>query len=390
MKIFISSCILFFSLTAIAQNTPCILDLGDGNCLVKVNEDYGMKKKNKFIIPAFFDTIIPMEYHHYMAYQNGRKGVFDKKGRMIVPVSYTDVIPLSLEKDLFEVIGTGMRSVITSPAVNKVKNYRKVNDLLLVSAFEVSIIEYLAIAEFAKTNEKYKDLPSTYFIPDTNAMSEKTRGPIRYFLNNDGKKYNESYSFDFASLSFRVAVPFSDNILLDKKAMQALDYPITGITYEQAITFCKIKSELFNQELNPFENENISFRFRLPRLFEWEEFATSGLPNEEMKKRAAMDSLNSKGCQLFHYQFSFTCESIQSFEKKLGPGLSLVQDYYPNSDGINQLFGNVAEMIEEKGYAKGGSYLHYAKDAEVKMQLTYKKPEPWLGFRPVLEYFVTQ
>ena len=44
MKIFISSCILFFSLTAIAQNTPCILDLGDGNCLVKVNEDYGMKK----------------------------------------------------------------------------------------------------------------------------------------------------------------------------------------------------------------------------------------------------------------------------------------------------------------------------------------------------------
>jgi hypothetical protein len=49
------------------------------------------------------------------------------------------------------------------------------------------------------------------------------------------------------------------------------------------------------------------------------------------------------------------------------------------------LIGNVAEMINIEGIAKGGSYVHSLADGYYTKQIKYYEPAYWLGFRCVCE-----
>jgi hypothetical protein len=42
-------------------------------------------------------------------------------------------------------------------------------------------------------------------------------------------------------------------------------------------------------------------------------------------------------------------------------------------------------MVAESGIAKGGSWIHEAKDCRIEARLEYDEPKAWLGFRYVLE-----
>ena len=62
------------------------------------------------------------------------------------------------------------------------------------------------------------------------------------------------------------------------------------------------------------------------------------------------------------------------------------ESFIPNGFKLYNTIGNVAEMVEEKGIAKGGSYLHSSKEAEIMQQLPYEGANHWLGFRCVASY----
>jgi hypothetical protein len=47
--------------------------------------------------------------------------------------------------------------------------------------------------------------------------------------------------------------------------------------------------------------------------------------------------------------------------------------------------GNVSEMVAEKGIAKGGGWIHGALNLIIDSVNTYDSPQPWLGFRYVME-----
>ena len=53
----------------------------------------------------------------------------------------------------------------------------------------------------------------------------------------------------------------------------------------------------------------------------------------------------------------------------------------PNALQVFEIFGNVAEMIDEKGIAKGGSWKHPKEECTVEKDFTYDIPNNWLGFR---------
>ena len=47
------------------------------------------------------------------------------------------------------------------------------------------------------------------------------------------------------------------------------------------------------------------------------------------------------------------------------------------------MLGNVAEMVQEKGICKGGSWRNILEECRVGKDMEYSKPAAWLGFRCV-------
>lgn len=50
------------------------------------------------------------------------------------------------------------------------------------------------------------------------------------------------------------------------------------------------------------------------------------------------------------------------------------------------MIGNVAEMVDKKGIAKGGTWADKIKDCGIKNNIPYVNANEWLGFRCVCEY----
>jgi formylglycine-generating enzyme required for sulfatase activity len=60
---------------------------------------------------------------------------------------------------------------------------------------------------------------------------------------------------------------------------------------------------------------------------------------------------------------------------------SPVNAYFPNLLGLHNTSGNVAEMVAEKGIAKGGSYNDLPYQVMIKSERKYSKPSADIGFR---------
>lgn len=58
-----------------------------------------------------------------------------------------------------------------------------------------------------------------------------------------------------------------------------------------------------------------------------------------------------------------------------------VKSYFPNYFELYNMCGNVAEMIEEKGLVKGGSYNDPAHNVRISSEVKYSKPQADIGFR---------
>lgn len=158
-----------------------------------------------------------------------------------------------------------------------------------------------------------------------------------------------------------------------------LDLPIVGITYEQAMDFVGFRQDLAN-------NCGLTLKTDKANLYSYECF----LPTPEQFDSVLTfgDSTNSKSCPIFNYKNCF-CKDCPSSKKLYnwpvtqhqGKAPMYIWGYYPDDNGLFNLRGNVAEMTSEKGIAKGGSFQHYASEAEHGKSQTYSKPEIWLGFR---------
>lgn len=173
-------------------------------------------------------------------------------------------------------------------------------------------------------------------------------------------------------------------------------YPVVGISYNQVVEFCKWRTKQANFGLYLKKNKikdwekhltdsfPILFYYRLPTVAEWELLATGEKPLDEYPYGFQSTSVE-RGNKLMH---AFNCQypadnngltAIKYNDWHTAPARS----YWINEHGLYNMIGNVAEMVQEEGIAKGGSFAHQLEDCKIKNNQTYSEPQRWLGFRCV-------
>lgn len=188
------------------------------------------------------------------------------------------------------------------------------------------------------------------------------------------------------------------------------DYPVIGISYNQAIDYAKWRSDrVFEQILlqqgkisyttqnaenyfsidkyynGQLENVKPDYtipypQYRLPTKEEWENAAKGlttdmyGLNNESK----AVKKAQKQGGNLFNLKY----ENAQNNANITAPTKSFLE----NDFGLYNMIGNVGEMVAEQGIAKGGSWTHNLTESQISNDLKYESPTRWLGFRNICEY----
>lgn len=180
-------------------------------------------------------------------------------------------------------------------------------------------------------------------------------------------------------------------------------YPCVNMSYEGAKLYC----EWFAKKINQEQNEYI-IEAKLPTATQWE-YATRGGkklaqyswggPYTENKHGQKLANFLSIGNGGIHYDDSLKQLIILNHSNGLYCNFSLagnynqekhfdvtapVKSFYVNQYGLYNTCGNVAEMIETKGIARGGSWHSPGFDVQVTSEMKYSDPNPYVGFRPIL------
>jgi formylglycine-generating enzyme required for sulfatase activity len=369
---------LIISTQAIAQD--CLKSVGGGACIVEEDGKYGVKKKDKYIIPAYFDELIDHSGKYFSVSQHNKWGMFDIKGHLVLTVAYDKIKVIDAVAGLIYAEGKDYHNLVITENIVRPKNANKISPFLCASNYETSVGEYLAFMFDLRKNPP-SDFSFDLSIPDTSKMAKSTRAIFAKFLVKN-EPCNERFEPFNNKPSTETLIPCA--ILKDKKLSKFLSMPITGVSFKQVQRYCLWLSDKMNAEFtNDLPYEMI---FRMPKPLEWEPLAVSGL-NEEMKMNNCIDSLNEKKCLLLNYKYNQS-ECSQTEEQVLLYGDNVVptNGYNADENGLFNLFGNVAEMTTEQGVCKGGSYKHFAKHCNATNQIHYLNPEPWLGFRWYIEY----
>lgn len=152
------------------------------------------------------------------------------------------------------------------------------------------------------------------------------------------------------------------------------DYPVVGISYEQAVAFCKWRTErvkMFLTRKKDFKNHH--FEYRLPTKKEWEQLAYSS------SNVLFNNGKNEKGV------FRLNCINPDTSIHFSGPPYpdvtAPINSYEKNFIGLYNMLGNVAEIVLDKGICKGGGWKNRIEECRVGKDQEFTKPNSWTGFR---------
>jgi formylglycine-generating enzyme required for sulfatase activity len=212
------------------------------------------------------------------------------------------------------------------------------------------------------------------------------------------------------------------------------NYPVIGVSYTQAVEFCKWRSDRVNQYLyvkkyiglKNWKPDSIYVcpelvRYRLPTKEEWEYAASAGLDYSHFplgyENLIDKDSIPVSLTQEYpsmkvNYFLSKKHKYKLNWRKKIpldaSDKPSPVDWGKPNCFGIYNMLGNVSEIIDDT-LIKGLNYdadlsgvtTRFTPDEYVIVDSTgngydykytfhYEKPEAWLGFRCVCDILKTK
>lgn len=162
-------------------------------------------------------------------------------------------------------------------------------------------------------------------------------------------------------------------------------YPVVNISYEGAVLFCKwLNSTLIDT----------SWEYRLPTRAEWifaakvDDFGyySMGGPFIRHINGAPLYRYEILGDEYIYEDENGDAKVFQNKEYR-NRILSFpihVLSILPNTKGLYNMCGNVAEMVVEQGVAVGGSFENTGYDIRIESTQSFSKPSHLVGFRPVL------
>jgi len=172
-------------------------------------------------------------------------------------------------------------------------------------------------------------------------------------------------------------------------------YPVVNISYEGAMKYCE-----WLQNKIQTDNPAYTIEVKLPEKNQWI-YAAQGGRSNAMFPWGNYYLRNKKGEFLCNYRKTGDAAIVRDKEtgkpvvKEMNNGFSgglndrafytaEVKSYYPNDWGLFNMCGNVAEMVNEKGTAMGGSWNDYGGDVHIKSEANYNSAKPTIGFRPIV------
>ena len=232
------------------------------------------------------------------------------------------------------------------------RSLAKISDRLYASKFEVS-------------NKNYREFLT--------ALIKENRKAELSIARIDTLKWNDNIS------------SYSNNPYVEyyHKHPAYNDYPVVNVSYEAAQLYCDWLTKTYNS--SPKRKFN-KVKFRLPSESEWEMAARGG---DSMAKYPWKGEFlrNKKG--LYLCNFAREANDTIGIADKLNDSADItaqVNAYYPNQFGMFNLSGNVAEMISDKQFVKGGSWQSTSEFLTIKSkQSNDGNPKTTAGFRVFMD-----
>jgi formylglycine-generating enzyme required for sulfatase activity len=157
------------------------------------------------------------------------------------------------------------------------------------------------------------------------------------------------------------------------------EYPVVNITHEAAVLFCEWYTEMYNSQSG---RKYKKVKFHLPTNEEWIAAANPG--GEQILFSSGNSVRNEKGMYLCNYRQTEVKDA--PIEQSVNADVTApAKSYWPNSIGVYNLSGNVAEMLNTKGLSKGGSFKTTMDELEVEAVSSYEGSSSDLGFRVFME-----
>ena len=194
-------------------------------------------------------------------------------------------------------------------------------------------------------------------------------------------------------------------------------YPVVGVSRAQVNAYCRWRSAVTTEGMRTVRGLSLThpdymvMRYRLPTEAEWEYAAgitirpnePYGVPEPDNKVR-----INPKAAGYLRHRsqteksvadikrdiivFNSTLPEITQFNCQRQapyflalPTPGYVYDLPQNFFGLYHMAGNVAELMQEPGLTKGGSYRDPLAACTTKARGRYEGPSPSIGFRCVCE-----
>lgn len=348
------------------------------------NETAVFDKSGKMLVPfnlyepSFLDRGI-------IVYSGNNSAMYDYHGNIIIPNGEYQLNPLDDRGDFVSVSKSNGESVMwLNDEYEYPTGYSGINEHIFAKQTEVSIEDYFLFLADQKYNGYMTD-PKTgemisvkSLLPDTNFVEAKLLPLYRHVYRELAIEEGEESSKGKLLLNdyaYSINLPYK----LNKEEVQMSKFPVTGVTTTQADWYADWLS-LMHLEWTMTEYRP---EFSLPSEKEWISLAEDGL-RPDMKANHMLDSLNEQNCMLFIFENLPNCKGYEGYLKaSLGSGTVPVTNMNADLNGLRNTFGNVSEMTQVEGLAKGGNYTLPASEANTQKQQLYTGPQPWLGFRLV-------
>ena len=147
------------------------------------------------------------------------------------------------------------------------------------------------------------------------------------------------------------------------------DYPVVGITWEQANAFCYWRTQMWNTYRTAYGEVNTE-DFRLPTEHEWE-YAARGGRDLAPYPWGGYYVRNAKGCILANFK-----PGRGNYPEDGGLYTVKADAYFPNDYGLFNMAGNVAEWTSSAFYENAYAFLHDL-NPDIRFDANKNDPKAW-------------